>query len=167
MPEPSLSATDLLAWVDQTAQHWKRLLSAHPEALTLSCDIAGVNSVSELLQHIVAVQLRYAQSLSDLPQTPYDQIPFGSLDAIYATHERSLQLYRDLFAQPGIDWSQTIEFPTRSLGRLASTRSGIVFHALLHAIRHYAQLATLVRQHNIKPDWQMDYLMMVARPANA
>jgi uncharacterized damage-inducible protein DinB len=167
MPEPSLSATDLIAWVDHTAQHWKRLLAAYPEALTISCDIAGVKSVGELLQHIVAVQLRYAQSLSSLPQTPYEQIPFSTLDEIYATHERSLQLYRDLFAQPGIDWSQTIEFPTRSLGRLASTRSGIVFHSLLHAIRHYAQLATLVRQHGIKPDWQMDYLMMVARPADA
>jgi len=36
----------------------------------------------------------------------------------------------------------------------------VLFHALLHGIRHYAQLATLVRQHGIKPEWPMDYLFM-------
>jgi uncharacterized damage-inducible protein DinB len=167
MPDPSLSAEDLLAWVDHTAHQWKALITAHPEALTITCDIAGVKSVSQLLQHIVAVQLRYAESLSSLLQTPYEQIPFATPDEIYATHDRSLRMYRELFARPDIDWYESIEFPTRSLGRLRSTRSGIVFHALLHAIRHYAQLATLLRQHGIKPGWQMDYLTMVARPVES
>jgi uncharacterized damage-inducible protein DinB len=36
----------------------------------------------------------------------------------------------------------------------------VVFHAMLHGVRHYAQLATLVRQNRVKPDWQMDYLAM-------
>jgi hypothetical protein len=31
---------------------------------------------------------------------------------------------------------------------------------MLHGIRHYAQLATLVRQQGVKPDWQMDYLFV-------
>jgi uncharacterized damage-inducible protein DinB len=34
------------------------------------------------------------------------------------------------------------------------------FHAMLHSIRHYAQLSTLVRQHGHKPAWPGDYLMM-------
>jgi hypothetical protein len=35
----------------------------------------------------------------------------------------------------------------------------------MHGIRHYAQLATLVRQHGVAPDWPMDYLFMGARRA--
>jgi uncharacterized damage-inducible protein DinB len=31
---------------------------------------------------------------------------------------------------------------------------------MLHSIRHYGQLATLVRREGIKPNWAMDYLMM-------
>ncbi len=36
---------------------------------------------------------------------------------------------------------------------------------MTHGIRHYAQLATLVRQHGVTPDWPMDYLFMGARRA--
>jgi uncharacterized damage-inducible protein DinB len=36
----------------------------------------------------------------------------------------------------------------------------IYFHLLTHSIRHYAQLATLLRHHEIASDWMMDYLGM-------
>jgi uncharacterized damage-inducible protein DinB len=45
---------------------------------------------------------------------------------------------------------------------MRASRKTIFFHAMLHSIRHYAQLATLVRQRGIKPDWPMDYLIMGA-----
>jgi hypothetical protein len=46
------------------------------------------------------------------------------------------------------------------MGPAHSTRKTIFFHALLHGIRHYAQLATIVRRHDIKPGRPMDYLFM-------
>jgi uncharacterized damage-inducible protein DinB len=49
---------------------------------------------------------------------------------------------------------------TRSMGLARSNRKTILFHALLHGIRHYAQLATIVRQQGVKPEWLMDYLAM-------
>jgi uncharacterized damage-inducible protein DinB len=51
------------------------------------------------------------------------------------------------------------------MGKLVSTRKTVFIHAMMHSIRHYAQLATILRQHGIKPDWPMDYLFMNARPA--
>jgi uncharacterized damage-inducible protein DinB len=44
----------------------------------------------------------------------------------------------------------------------ASYQSIAFVHVLMHSIRHYAQLATLMRQHGIKPDWPGDYLFMQA-----
>jgi uncharacterized damage-inducible protein DinB len=35
----------------------------------------------------------------------------------------------------------------------------------MHSIRHYAQLATLVRQHGFQPTWPMDYLFTAAQCA--
>ena len=157
---PTLSAAELLAWVEKTSQNWKVLFEKYPEALALPCDVAGTKSVGELLQHIVAVELRFAEQLRDMAQTPYEQIPFGSVEEIYATHSRAMSKLRELVADSTYNWSQEIELSTRSLGNLKASRKTILFHALLHAIRHYAQLATLVRQHGIKPDWQMDYLLM-------
>jgi uncharacterized damage-inducible protein DinB len=162
--EPALSAKDLIAWLEKTSTGWRNLVAAHPELLALPCDIMGVQSVAQLLQHIVAVELRYSERLADLPISDYANIPFDSVQSLYATHDRAIALLQQVLASD-IDWNATIEFTTRSMGPARSKRKTMLFHALLHSIRHYAQLATLVRQHGIKPDWSMDYFVMDIEPA--
>lgn len=162
MSQPSLSAEEILAWNEKTAAGWRKLLADHPELLTQPCDIAGTKSVAELLQHIVAAQLRYAERLAGLPISDYASIPFDSVESIYATHDRAAAIFRQLF-DSDVDWNEPIDFTTRSMGTLHSDRKTILFHALLHGIRHYAQLASLVRQCGVKPDWPMDYLFMQAK----
>ena len=76
-----------------------------------------------------------------------------------------MEMLRGLVADPAYDWDEELEFKTRSIGVLRASRKTILIHALMHGIRHYAQLATLVRQHGVAPDWQMDYLLMGARRA--
>ena len=149
----------MLAWNESTSDGWRQLISENPEVLAFPCDVMGVKTVGELLQHIVAVELRYAERLAGLPATDYAAIPFDSVGAIYATHDRAVALLQQqLIADP--DWDEQIEFMTRTWGPAKASRKTIFFHALLHGARHYAQLATLVRQHGIKPGWAMDYLMM-------
>jgi len=159
MSQPALTAEETIAWVERTSEGWKSLLAAHPETLALPCDVVGVSTVGGLLQHIVAVELRYAEQLNGLPPSDYSQIPFDSAEAIYATHQRASALVRRQLAS-SVDWDERIDFVTRSMGPARASRKAILFHSLLHSIRHYAQLATLVRQHGIKPDWPMDYLFM-------
>lgn len=161
MTQPILSAEEILAWNEKTAAGWRKLLANHPELLTQPCDIAGTKSVAELLQHIVAAQLRYAERLAGLPISDYATIPFDSVDSIYDTHDRAAALFRQLLGSD-VDWNEPIDFVTRSMGTLHSDRKTILFHALLHGIRHYAQLASLVRHCGVKPDWPMDYLFMHA-----
>jgi uncharacterized damage-inducible protein DinB len=161
MSDPVLTAEEILAWNEKTAQGWRQLLTRHPELLTQSCDIAGTKTVAELLQHIVAAQLRYAERLSDLPISDYATIPFDSVDSIYSTHDRATALFKQLFVSD-INWDDPLDFTTRTMGTLHSNRKTILFHALLHGVRHYAQLASLVRRCGVKPDWPMDYLFMHA-----
>ena len=157
--QPSLSAEDLIAWNDCTAREWRELLTSHPEVLALPCDIAGAKTVGQLLQHIVAVELRYAQQLAEQSISEYADIPFDTAEALYATHDRATAQFRDLLAKP-IDWDAKFGFVTRTLGPARSTRKAVLFHSQLHSIRHYAQLATLVRQHGIQQKWRLDYLAM-------
>jgi uncharacterized damage-inducible protein DinB len=159
MTQPTLTAEDVLAWNEKTAQVWRQLLADHPELLAKPCDIAGTKTIAELLQHIVAVQLRYAQRIADVPITEYAEVPFDSVASIYATHDHSIKLFQQLLTS-AVDWDAPIEFPTRSMGSLRSNRKAIFFHALLHSVRHYAQLATLVREHGVTSNWPMDYLFM-------
>jgi uncharacterized damage-inducible protein DinB len=118
-----------------------------------------VQTTAGLLQHIVAAELRFAERLAGLPATEYADVPSDSATALYATHSQAFRILREQLASE-VDWEQTIEFQTRAMGAARSTRRTILFHLLLHSVRHYAQLATLVRQHGIKPGTPMDYLIM-------
>jgi uncharacterized damage-inducible protein DinB len=161
MTQPVLTAEEILAWNEKTARGWRQLLTTHPELLTQPCDIAGTKNVAELLQHIVAAQLRYAERLAGLPVSDYATIPFDSVESIYAVHDRAVSIFQQLLISD-IDWSESIDFVTRTAGTLHSDRKTILFHALLHSIRHYAQLASLTRQCGVNADWPMDYLFMHA-----
>ncbi|HEU5340036.1 DinB family protein [Edaphobacter sp.] len=160
MPQPALTVDDLIAWNERTHAEWRKLLTAHPEVLSFSCDIAGAKTVAELLQHIVAPERRYAQQLAGESMTDYKDIPFDSVESVYATHDRAIARFRQLLADSTINWDEPFEFMTRTLGPARSTRKTVLFHALLHCIRHYAQLTTLVRQHGITHKLPQDYLVM-------
>ncbi|HEX4156310.1 MAG TPA: DinB family protein [Acidobacteriaceae bacterium] len=161
----SVPVEKLLAWNDATATHWRDFLLANPPILTLPSDIRNSATVADTLQHIVAVELRYAQRLAALPESPYEDIPKDSADALFATHTRAFALIHERLADPAFDWSTELTFDTITLGRLRASRETILLHLTLHSIRHYAQLATLVRQHSFTPTWPMDYLFAAAHRA--
>jgi uncharacterized damage-inducible protein DinB len=163
-PPPSLSADETIAWVDRTSANWRRFLAEHPAVLALPCDVyKSTETVGGLLRHIVAAELRYAQRLAGVAETAYEEIPAGDAEAIYAVHDRAMAMLRERVADAGYDWEREIEFETITLGRIAATRRAVLFHLLLHGVRHYGQLATLVRQHGFRTSFPMDYLMMGAR----
>ncbi len=163
----ALTGEELLAWVEEMSKGWRALLEKHPEALLLPCDVRESHSVGELLQHIVAVELRYAERLSGLPESSYEQIPLGTAAELYGTHDQAMHLLRGLLSRSEMVWEVTIAFMTKSAGSMQATRRVIFVHLLMHSVRHYAQLATLVRQHSIKPDWSMDYLFLRAGSQSA
>jgi uncharacterized damage-inducible protein DinB len=168
MSIPGLTGNELMAWAERTASGWRELFAAHPEALAFPRDIVGTTSIAELLQHIVAVELRYAERLSGLAETPYEAVPFGTVEAIYDTHKQAMELLRKLEDREQTYWEEWLQFTTRRGGTMRATRRTVFVHLLMHSIRHYAQLATLMRQRGIAPNWQMDYLLMgVERPAQS
>jgi uncharacterized damage-inducible protein DinB len=162
----SIPVEELIRWNDLTALHWRDLARAHPELLSVPCDIRSSGTAAKLLQHIVAVELRYAQRLASEPESDYDAVPFGTPDEIFATHVRALGLVHPLLANEAFDWNLEIDFRTLTLGEIRATRQDILLHLLLHSIRHYAQLATIARASGIKPDWPMDFIFLNARRAD-
>jgi uncharacterized damage-inducible protein DinB len=161
----ALQAEELLAWNDHAAQQWRAFASANPAVLNVPCDIYRAKTVGELLQHLVAVELRYAERLSGVPTSDYAALPFGSAEEIFSTHDRALELFRNLLKRTNIDWYEKLEFTTLTAGTLRAPRRAMLFHAMLHAIRHYAQLSTLVRQAGFPTGFAGDYLFMDAERA--
>jgi uncharacterized damage-inducible protein DinB len=162
MSEVPLSGAEVLQWVDETSTQWFKFIAENPAILALPCDIMNVKSVAELLQHIIAVELRFAERLHGKEPSVYTDIPYGTVEEIAATHRRAAALFQELLDLPEYPWDEEVDFVTRSAGTFKASRRKLFFHAQLHGIRHYAQLATLVRQHGYKPGWQMD---IMASPA--
>jgi uncharacterized damage-inducible protein DinB len=69
-----LSFGELLDYSAEESNHWRDFFTQHPDALDAPCDIAGTKTVRELVLHIVAVQIRYAERLLTMPITEYDQL---------------------------------------------------------------------------------------------
>lgn len=159
MSQPVLTAEEVLRWNESTSAGWRKLLGEHPEMLALPCDIARTSSVAQLLQHIVAVELRYAERIAGVPETDYAEIPYDTVDTIYASHDRAVALYRQSLAG-NLDWERVIEFTTRSAGTMRASLKTILFHGLLHSHGHYAQLGTLIRHHGYQNGVSADYLFM-------
>ncbi|HEY0759857.1 MAG TPA: DinB family protein [Acidisarcina sp.] len=156
-----VSLNELLQWSEESFTHWEALLLANPSLLDLPCDIYNSSDVRGLLLHIVAVELRYVERIRAEPVTPYDELvaahPAGaSIAGIFDIHRRASSRLRESLAGGG--WDEVLEFPTLTAGNLRASRRKIAIHAVLHGIRHFAQLATLVRQHGVKPGWHMDFL---------
>ena len=164
MTQPAFTANDAIRWYETTSTGWRKLLHSNPEILALPCSIAKTSTVAQFLQHIVAVELRFAERIVGKSETNYDNIPFNSVQAIYATHDRASALLNEALAS-GIDWEQTIDFVTRTAGAGRASLKTMFFHAIFHSIRHYAQLSTLIRQHGYTTDWPADYLFMGATRA--
>ncbi|MHB1021670.1 MAG: DinB family protein [Acidobacteriaceae bacterium] len=158
MVSPALTLEELLAWNDETATGWYRFFTENPAALDLPCDIYNTKSVKELVKHIVAAELRYAERVAGESITLYEQIPDRTAEELFAVHQQAVEKCRALLADGSVDWAGKLEFDTKTAGKFAASRRKILLHALLHSIRHYAQLATLVRQHGYNPGWMMDFL---------
>lgn len=162
--EPVLSADALLEWSDVTAQRWRALVEEHPAVLSIPCDVRGSSTAADLLLHIAAAELRYAEQLSGRTPTDYKDLSSASADTIFGTHDQAIALYRALLSQPSYRWTETFTVVTRSAGQLTATRRDVFLHGLLHGIRHYAQLATLARHHGYAPQWHMDFLFLHVHP---
>ncbi|HEX3091337.1 MAG TPA: DinB family protein, partial [Candidatus Angelobacter sp.] len=112
-----LSFGELLDYSAEESNHWRDFFKQCPHALDLPCDIAGTKTVRELVLHIVAVQMRYAERLLNMPITEYDQLSGKGGEELFALSRKSLEDLRSFaIAANDADWDGTLTFPTRSAG---------------------------------------------------
>jgi uncharacterized damage-inducible protein DinB len=155
----ALSCDDLLGYNQLLAQQWQTWFAANGPALDLPCDIRDTGNVRLLVQHICAAELRYAQQIGGQPPTDYADLPSEKIDEIFSIHEKAAALYSSYFATRDQAWlDEVVEVKTRSAGAMRASRKTIVVHAMLHAARHWAQLATLVRHAGYPGIVSQDYI---------
>ncbi len=155
----------LITWNDKTAQNFHDFVQENPTIFSLPLDIRSSETIVSTLQHIVYLELRFANLIAGVAKTPLEDIPKDSIEALHAIHTRAMAIVRQLLCDPAFDWSQELAFEIPNLGRLDASRETFLVYLTMHSIRHYAQLATIVRQAGFEPNWRMDYLFTEAHLA--
>ena len=155
-----ISFAELLAANEAETWKWRKWFDQQPAAvLDVALSIAQTWNVREFLLHIFAVELRYAERLKGLPVTAYEALPAESVADLFGVGEKARAMYREYLANVSdSDLALVIEFPTRTAGVIRSSKRKIFLHAMLHGVRHWAQLATALREAGYTSSWGKDFL---------
>jgi uncharacterized damage-inducible protein DinB len=161
MGDPVLPA--LLAWNRAEIARWHAWFAVHPAALEVSMGPgagAGTASVRKAIHHTFAVDLRYGQRLTGLPVSAFETIEAGGLDALFALGERGQELLAGWLARAtAADLEHVHTFMTLSAGERTASGRKILAHTCTHHVRHWAQIATMLRASGMKSDWPHDFLL--------
>jgi uncharacterized damage-inducible protein DinB len=163
-PGPAaVTYAELLNHDEQETEQWREWFRAHPEALDAKMELAMMHDARGVLFHIFVVELRYAERLLEEPETPNDALPKGSVDELFGIGATARKKYREFMARAtDVDWNKTISFKTLSVGQMSATKRKCFVHSLLHGMRHWAQLATALRQQGTKAEWHHDFMFSKA-----
>src|SRR5258708_33385733 len=154
-----LSVDELLHYTGEERQRWEQWFRENGEEL-LKMPLAGdrETTVGALLLHIFGPELRYVQRLRDEALTEHRGRPSEHVDEIFGFGCRTRTAMRDFVrsAKPE-DWERVVEFEIAGRSYRATTRK-IVLHALLHEVRHWAQIARIMRERGFAPPGDHDLL---------
>ncbi|GJG85852.1 hypothetical protein tb265_10330 [Gemmatimonadetes bacterium T265] len=154
-----LTFRELLDYTAADAERWATYFAAHPEALDFPFAEGRTATVRGVVRHIFAVERRYADRLLGDPPAGYEAIPQDSAAALFAAgRDARARLERFLATASDADLARRLTFETISAGTQSASARKIVAHALLHAVRTWAQLATVVRQQGAPTDGRHDLL---------
>ena len=156
----TLAFNDLLAYTEWERQKWFALFRKHPQALSLPAGPHGdgrFEKVGAVIHHVFSAERRYVDRLANRPITDTSQLPSGNLDALIEQGQHSRQHIREFIATfPASEWDTPFELTIMNSSLMVTPRK-IITHVLLHEIRHWAQIATLLRLNGIKDDFH-DFL---------
>jgi len=155
-----ISFAELLEANEGETAKWRKWFDEQPSAvLDVPLSIALAKDVREFLLHIFAVELRYAERLKGLVVTDYQTLSTGSIAELFGIGERARALFREYLATvTDSDLAVVLEFPTRTAGVVRASKRKLFLHALLHGVRHWAQLTTVLREAGHPTNWGKDFL---------
>jgi uncharacterized damage-inducible protein DinB len=155
-----LAFAELIQYTTASTERWRAWFGAQPpEVWDIPVGSGRTATVRGLVHHIIVVEIRYVDRLRGDPVTEYESLAQepATMFSAFADGRRRLN---DWLARASDDeLRQPIEFQTISAGMLRASKRKIVAHLLIHGIRHWAQLATVLRQQGHATDWMHDILM--------
>jgi uncharacterized damage-inducible protein DinB len=148
--------TDYTDWERERWHHWFRQLGDQVLRITAGPHGDGrFQSIGDLVRHIFGAEKRYVERISDRPLTDLASIPNDNIEALFQFSQTSRKELKELVETfPAEEWDVPKELKFPNLNMVArATPKKIVIHILMHEIRHWAQIATLLRLNGLVEEW--------------
>lgn len=144
-----VSVDQLLEYTEWERDKWREWFEQ--QGSRALADSAGPNgdgrftTIGDLVKHIFSAEKRYVERLSERPLTDTASLPSNNVDALFEFGRQSRKDLKDMLATfPAAAWDAPKEFNIVKYS-LTATPKKIIFHVLMHEIRHWAQISTLLR----------------------
>lgn len=154
----ALTLDELLAWTEEDRTKWEAWFAQHPEALGLTLKGDRFGTVAGLIGHIFEAEQRQSHRFGGGPVPERKDPAGGSPAELFAVGRRSRAFFRESTSSlTPADWTSTITFDTVG-GPITLTKRKLALHLPLHEVRHWAQIARTVREHDIAPPGKHDLM---------
>ena len=156
----ALSYKTLLELTSGEHRRWRDWFVEHPNAWSVPFATGRMAAVGGVVLHIFAVELRYTQRLLDQDVTTWEEFQQTSIEEVFelGDHARS-QLVHFLTTAPEKELERVLTFQTLTAGTVSASRHKIASNIFLHDIRHWGQIATVLRQNGFADQWAHDLLL--------
>ena len=160
-----LTIDELLDYTEEERDKWEAWFAVHgndPLKLAVPMDVHP--TIGALIIHCFWAELFYAHWMRDdiLTQERMkeinDKLIADQADQVFAFGHAARKALRDsIGTYTQSDWEKTHEVQGPGL-HLEGPARKLIAHILVHEIRHWAQVAVTIRQHNLAPPGEHDLL---------
>ena len=161
-PSVGISFGDLLRYNESEAMKWRAWLEAQPSDL-LDAPFGNaakrMGNVREMIRHIFITEWVYACVLNGEPYDGRDQFKHDSIAELFAIGDRARAGLRKYLANAtGVELGNSLTLSAAGFTISGSARKFLT-HTFVHSLRHWAQLATVLRQHGRETSWPHDFVL--------
>lgn len=156
-----ISFEDLLRYEEEQLEKWRELFTKRPHLLQL--EASPTENVAGVLFHIFVAEHHSAQRLLGEMMTPKNEFRQTTVDELFAIATQAHAKMRQFLArQDSVSMEELRTYPSHTLGEFSATPKKLLMHALIHAIRHWAQVARVLRENGQRTDFSHDVLFSKA-----
>lgn len=152
-----LAYDELLRYTNEERARWRQWFGQHPEAMAAALQpVDRFSTVGKLVDHIFLVERRHLQRLTQEKLSESTGLTGNNAPPLFdygASVRRELEQFVSMLEDGEADEVRTIEVRDRSW---PMTPRKLLFHLLVHEIRHWAQIALAVRLAGLEPPGDHD-----------
>ncbi len=153
----AITLDEMLRYTGEERDKWRRWFTEHPDALQIEMQPgARFSTVGVLVDHIFLVERRHLQRLTDVAPDDKTGLSGHHAPPLFDYGASVRREFEQFTAELDPDVANEPRTFTVQSGSFALSPRKLLFHCMLHEIRHWAQIALAVRRAGLDPPGNHD-----------